>query len=642
MNTKLLLLITLSFILFTFNAFSQKIKTGTIDHPILGNIKLKKEFGEYEYTDDEKKAYYFFVGKGSYIHKKHGKVDYEILYNDDGTLDVWRDVYQDSIYGEVIVDKRKRNKIKTYFDKENRKIEKITTYHYFDSTEVKDIRNSIDGYRDGKQYLYYQDGTLRKEETYVHGKQVGPYKDFYNNGQVKEEGTFDANNQLNGKFRAYKKNGVAFVDGTYTNGKMLGKWTFSQPSDDLHFEFRSSCIYKKDSAYCEEKKFYVADNSNDLRAITSYKKLIDRDTYSPYETFDELLHTKHGPYKAYYENVLIEEGNYKNNEKEGNWKTYHHNGNLKLDANYMIIVNKEGDRPKSVLHGLKKSYKKDGTLENTIKFYKGNLVDYTPLDTLSIVGGLVLILAIAMLIIYNKKLLNSKTEGSKKLRVTPLIIGACLIILYASNINFLENTFHSFFNTSFGWTEIVSGLSLSVLLSLTILVSLTTKPTIKQTLIGFIGFIIVWILSAFLGITASGLIAYLLDLAFPIHDQNILRGTIALSTACFFGLLFISKYWKIKNQINYVYLFFASLVINLIVYLIIAYPLVKDILSFSDEINILFLLNYLIAAGILSLNAINNFKYAKKIKSAFVIFLTCVLTFSILLFIYKYIDPFTK
>jgi antitoxin component YwqK of YwqJK toxin-antitoxin module len=49
---------------------------------------------------------------------------------------------------------------------------------------------------------------------------------YYDNGQVKTHGYFNADNQLEGHWVMYDEDGIVLVQGEYENGMKVGTWLF--------------------------------------------------------------------------------------------------------------------------------------------------------------------------------------------------------------------------------------------------------------------------------------------------------------------------------------------------------------------------------------------------------------------------------
>lgn len=68
--------------------------------------------------------------------------------------------------------------------------------------------------QDNKNVKYEANGDLT-EATY-----------FYDNGVIRQEGTFNKDGKLHGVWASYDVNGEKVAVGKYENGKKVGKWTF--------------------------------------------------------------------------------------------------------------------------------------------------------------------------------------------------------------------------------------------------------------------------------------------------------------------------------------------------------------------------------------------------------------------------------
>ena len=123
-------------------------------------------------------------------------------YSEEGVLEIeafndgsYREYYKNgNIKDEIIKDKRnfKIYTIKTYY--ENGKV---------DSKQVYWGAKLLDKNKkpfNGVYKYYYQNGNIRKEETYKNGKMNGPLKEYYKNGNLKFEFmTTERNRYVSGK-----------------------------------------------------------------------------------------------------------------------------------------------------------------------------------------------------------------------------------------------------------------------------------------------------------------------------------------------------------------------------------------------------------------------------------------------------------
>ena len=76
---------------------------------------------------------------------------------------------------------------------------------------------------------YGEEETIVKEEFYIRSKSNkvldGPYKSYFENGNIKSEGQF-VNNKSTGIWKYYYQNGRLRMQGQVGNGKNVGQWDY--------------------------------------------------------------------------------------------------------------------------------------------------------------------------------------------------------------------------------------------------------------------------------------------------------------------------------------------------------------------------------------------------------------------------------
>ena len=115
------------------------------------------------------------------------------------------------------------------------------------------------GKRDGLATFYYKEGGKEKELTYQNGEISGPYKTWYRNGQINEEGkalppakAYASSEYLlyqywdslgtqllkggNGELSRYYKNNTLQDKGTYKGGRKVGRWIGNSEDGSLYYE----------------------------------------------------------------------------------------------------------------------------------------------------------------------------------------------------------------------------------------------------------------------------------------------------------------------------------------------------------------------------------------------------------------------
>ncbi len=67
---------------------------------------------------------------------------------------------------------------------------------------------------------------------------------YFDNGQIKEQGYFDAAGKLTGNWVKYDTTGKVLVQGVYSNGKKVGKWLFWEGNALREVDFAANKLAK--------------------------------------------------------------------------------------------------------------------------------------------------------------------------------------------------------------------------------------------------------------------------------------------------------------------------------------------------------------------------------------------------------------
>lgn len=98
-------------------------------------------------------------------------------------------------------------------------------FRVFDRAGALVISASRLGARYEGAHVVGNKATLRLEETYSRGKLVGPRR-LWSFGTVILEENYDHNGQLDGRFASWRDRKSPRVQGSYSHGKRVGKWTW--------------------------------------------------------------------------------------------------------------------------------------------------------------------------------------------------------------------------------------------------------------------------------------------------------------------------------------------------------------------------------------------------------------------------------
>ena len=131
-------------------------------------------------------------------------------------------------------------------------METLVQKTYYDSGKIKTMTDVVNGEKNGKHFLYAENGQLLVESFYNDGRSHGKWTEYYENGQLAEEGEF-----INDEYHVYNfwtENGDQLLkDGT---GKTIRK-----------FGATESEIYEQ---YFENGQFKGEKKINDI----TYEKFI--------------------------------------------------------------------------------------------------------------------------------------------------------------------------------------------------------------------------------------------------------------------------------------------------------------------------------------------------------------------------------
>lgn len=159
--------------------------------------------------------------------------------------------------------------------------------------------------------------------TYAQDKPDGPYKDFYDSGELMVEGQYK-NQEPEGEWKRYYKNGQVSLFFSYANGK--------QNEEEISY-YKDGIVSSEVTKVGEDYIRFGYYESGKLK----------------YERKEDA-----GYYKSFYEDGQLEvEANYIDNELSGKWKFYNESGNLEWIVSY-----EDGYR-----HGIYQQFYKNGKLK---------------------------------------------------------------------------------------------------------------------------------------------------------------------------------------------------------------------------------------------------------------------------------------
>ena len=170
---------------------------------------------------------------------------------------------------------------------------------------------------------YAEDGTISNSKVYA-------------DGQLVAEGIMDAKGNQQGFWKEYHPNGQLKSEGVYKDGKRIGEWVFYHPNGKIeqkgkydekgHTQGMWKWYYESGNLLREE--IFLNDKENGI--MTEYndseKTILTKGEYVDGE--------QEGPW-VYELGDYREEGNYKDDKREGEWKHYYTGGKLRFEGKYV-------------------------------------------------------------------------------------------------------------------------------------------------------------------------------------------------------------------------------------------------------------------------------------------------------------------
>ena len=205
-----------------------------------------------------------------------------------------------------------------------------------------------DGSRDGYWKEFYPDGKLKAEGTYNNGIQTGEWKYYYPGGKLEQTGKFSAAGKFYGTWKWFYESGQLMREEEYTNGL----------KDGMHTE------YDENGKVVEEGEY--TNDEEDGPWFTTIGDYLERGTYR-----DGL---KNGKWVSYHliqkdsktDSTLSFTGSFVEDNPDGKHITYWDNGKIK-DEGFYLMGKKDGDWIK---------YEYDGTPFLVITYRNGMETKY--------------------------------------------------------------------------------------------------------------------------------------------------------------------------------------------------------------------------------------------------------------------------
>ncbi len=195
--------------------------------------------------------------------------------------------------------------------------EVVAGYVFKNGTMIGEGIIDEEGNRDGPWKEYYPNGALKSEGTYDQGKRINQWKFYHPNGQLEQIGSYNKNGKEDGQWTWYYATGDLLREETYFNGMIDGH--------SVEYDRDGSVISEGD--YIEDKR--------DGKWVFNYGDHRSEGTY--------LDGMRHGMWKNYYsDGTLSFEGEFIEDNPNGKHTWYWPNGNVKTEGKFIMGL-KDGE-----------------------------------------------------------------------------------------------------------------------------------------------------------------------------------------------------------------------------------------------------------------------------------------------------------
>lgn len=227
-----------------------------------------------------------------------------------------------------------------------------------------------DSKKTGIWKVFFPEGTIKSEITYLNNRPTGYAKMFYSNGKIQEEGNWE-NSRWVGAYKSYYSNGQIFYDFTYTNtGKREGEQKYFYENGQIMM--KGEMNEGKETGVWEEHY-----ENGDLRA----KKLFNSGTLDPSNTEvyapKQPLPIQKDESVAKGPAVMVDANTEKTNEAQ---KPFDGNGYAKLFVQGARL-SKDGEFQNfRLINGKDYIYNSDGILERISVYKNGKYIGDAPIE----------------------------------------------------------------------------------------------------------------------------------------------------------------------------------------------------------------------------------------------------------------------
>ena len=249
-----------------------------------------------------------------------------------------------------------------------------------------------DGKLDGPWKGYYENGQLRSEGNHKSNKKVGLWKEYYENDQLRSEGNFKGKSWKDGPWKEYYENGQLWKEGNYKLHGKVGLWKEYYENGQLwkegNFKGQEDGLWKeyfKDGTLKSERDYFPSVSPSELPSREWYLNGQLKSQFTNFKLKSELnvitkIGTPKGTWNIYYKKYIKEILNeqsikkiwYKNGQlrreeiNNYNYKEFsiwYKNGNKMVEGSYFVYGQEK--------EGLWKSWYYNGQIKEIGKYLVG-------------------------------------------------------------------------------------------------------------------------------------------------------------------------------------------------------------------------------------------------------------------------------
>lgn len=214
--------------------------------------------------------------------------------------------------------------------------EVVAAYTYKNGTLIGEGIVDDEGMRDGPWKEFYEDGQLRSEGVYRNGNRIGKWRFYHPDGALEQEGNYNNQGNTNGLWKWYYANGLLLREENFLNGNSEGIFT--------EYDENGNVIIQGEYVEGLEEGFWKYQQG-DHREEGTYRGGM-----------------RNGEWKYYYDDRQLSfQGSYIDDNPNGRHIWYWPNGKKKDEGEYLMGM-KNGDWIQ---------YNNDGTVFMVISYQNG-------------------------------------------------------------------------------------------------------------------------------------------------------------------------------------------------------------------------------------------------------------------------------